>query len=93
MPAMLRALGGAEDAEMGEAVTEAEMEAGGGAAEPAILPRSGPRAGTVIASRGAKSPHFFRRSILPQAIGTVTCAGMGPSEATDAASLVSDETP
>jgi len=32
--------------------------------------------------------HYFARVILPQAIGNVTCAGMGPREATDALSAL-----
>src|SRR6185295_58298 len=38
-------------------------------------------------SRGRPDAHYFSRVILPHAIGSVTCAGMGPSEATDAGSL------
>jgi hypothetical protein len=39
--------------------------------------------------------NFYRStiSILPQAIGSVTCAGIGPSDATVEGSLVSAGTP
>ena len=36
---------------------------------------------------------YFWRVILPQAIGNVTCAGMVPSESTDAGSVVAEGTP
>jgi hypothetical protein len=37
---------------------------------------------------GRHESHYFTRVIMPHAIGNVTCAGIGPSEATDAWSLL-----
>ena len=37
---------------------------------------------------GRQDCHYFSRVILPHAIGNVTCAGMGPRDATDALSVV-----
>ena len=41
----------------------------------------------------ATGDRYFWRVILPQAIGNVTCAGMVPSESTDAGSVVAEGTP